>query len=104
MILLNLDTSVYYTQPLIDTHPQTRYPCAASPPAPFSCALCGGCGSVLGGQSVQYAAAVFGQYGLLKEGLELFLGQRYGVGQQFAAERADESRYLNTERNARKTL
>ena len=47
-----------------------------------SCALCGGCGGVLGGQSVQYAAAVFGQYGLLQKGLELFLGQRDGVGQQ----------------------
>lgn len=35
-----------------------------------SCALCGGCGGVLGGQSVQYAAAVFGQYGFFKEGLE----------------------------------
>ena len=46
------------------------------------CALCGGCGGVLSGQSVQYAAAVFGQYSLLKEGLELFLRQRYGVGQQ----------------------
>ena len=62
-------------QPSIDTHPQT-------PNAPSSCALCGGCGGVLGGQSVQYAAAVFGQYGFFKEGLELFLGQRYGVGQQ----------------------
>mgnify|MGYP006922389796 CR=1 FL=1 len=47
-----------------------------------SCALCGGCGGVLGGQSVQYAAAVFGQYGLLQKGLELLLRQRDGVGQQ----------------------
>ena len=45
-------------------------------------ALCGGCGGVLGGQSVQYAAAVFGQYGLLQKGLELLLRQRDGVGQQ----------------------
>ena len=37
-------------------------------------ALCGGCGGVLGGQSVQYAAAVFGGDGLLPKGLELFLG------------------------------
>ena len=44
-------------------------------------ALCGGCGGVLGGQAVQYAAAVFGQYGLLHKGLELLLGQRDGVGQ-----------------------
>ena len=43
------------------------------------CALCEGCGGVLGGQCVQYAAAVFGQYGFFKEGLELFLGQRNGV-------------------------
>ena len=28
-----------------------------------SCALCGDCGGILGGQSGQYAAAVFGQYG-----------------------------------------
>ena len=47
-----------------------------------SCALCGGCGGVLGGQSVQYAAAVFGGDGLLHKGLELLLGQRDGVGQQ----------------------
>ena len=46
------------------------------------CALCGCCGGVLGGQSVQYAAAVFGQHGFFKEGLELLLGQRYGVRQQ----------------------
>ena len=45
-------------------------------------ALCGGCGGVLGGQSVQYAAAVFGGDGLLHKGLELLLGQRDGVGQQ----------------------
>ena len=45
-------------------------------------ALCGGCGGVLGGQSVQYAAAVFGGDGLLQKGLELLLGQRDGVGQQ----------------------
>ena len=51
-------------------------------PCRCSCALCGGCGGVLGGQSVQYAAAVFGQYSLLKESLELFLSQRYGVRQQ----------------------
>ena len=37
----------------------------------------------MGGQSVQYTAAVFGHYSLLKEGLELFLCQRYGVRQQF---------------------
>ena len=48
-----------------------------------SCALYGGCGGVLCGQSVQYAEAVFGQYGLLHKGLELFLGQRDGVWQQF---------------------
>ena len=47
-----------------------------------SCALCGGCGGVLGGQSVQYAAAVFGGDGLLHKGLELLLGQRDGAGQQ----------------------
>ena len=47
-----------------------------------SCALCGGCGGVLGGQSVQYAAAVFGGDGLLQKGLELLLGQRDGAGQQ----------------------
>ena len=45
-------------------------------------ALCGGCGGVLGGQSVQYAAAVFGHYSLLQKCLELLLGQRDGVGQQ----------------------
>ena len=45
-------------------------------------ALCGGCGGVLGGQSVQYAAAVVGGDGLLHKGLELLLGQRDGVGQQ----------------------
>ena len=45
-------------------------------------ALCGGCGGALGGQSVQYAAAVVGGDGLLRKGLELFLGQRDGVGQQ----------------------
>ena len=45
-------------------------------------ALCGGCGGVLGGQSVQYAAAVFGGDGLLQKGLELLLGQRDGAGQQ----------------------
>lgn len=45
-------------------------------------ALCGGCGGVLGGQSVQYSAAVFGGNGLLQKGLELFLGQRDGAGQQ----------------------
>ena len=78
--------------------PQAHYPCAALPSAPSSCViwvvltvdevfpcrrscvLCRGCGGVLGGQSVQYAAAVFGQYGLLKEGLKLLLGQRDGVG------------------------
>ena len=47
-----------------------------------SCVLCGGCGGVLGGQSVQDAAAVFGQYGLLKKDLKLLLGQRDDVGQQ----------------------
>lgn len=47
-----------------------------------SCALCGGCGGVLGGQSVQYAAAVFGGDGLLHKGLELLLGQRDRAGQQ----------------------
>ena len=47
-----------------------------------SCALCGGCGGVLGGQSVQDTAAVVGGDGLLHKGLELFLGQRDGVGQQ----------------------
>ena len=46
-----------------------------------SLALCGACGGVLGGQSVQYAAAVFGGNGLLQKGLELFLGQRDGAGQ-----------------------
>lgn len=45
-------------------------------------ALCGGCGGVLGGQSVQDAAAVFGGNGQLHKGLELFLGQRDGAGQQ----------------------
>ena len=45
-------------------------------------ALCGGCGGVLGGQSVQYAAAVVGGDGLLHKGLELLLGQRDGAGQQ----------------------
>ena len=53
----------------------------SSPPRRFL-ALCGGCGGVLGGQSVQYAAAVFGGDGLLQKGLELLLGQRDGVGQQ----------------------
>lgn len=47
-----------------------------------SCALCGGCGGVLGGQAVQYAAGVFGGDGLLQKGLELLLGQRDGAGQQ----------------------
>ncbi len=76
---------------------QARYPCAAPPFAPSSCAvwtvfgggrgvplrtLYGGCGGVLGGQSVQYAAAVFGDDGLLQKSLELFLCQRDGVGQQ----------------------
>ena len=82
--------------------PQARYPCAALPSAPSSCAvwavlaagwvytprrcsraLCRGCGGVLGGQAVQYAAAVVGGDGLLHKGLELLLGQRDGVGQQF---------------------
>lgn len=45
-------------------------------------ALRGGCGGVPGGQSVQYAAAVFGGDGLLQKGLELLLGQRDGIGQQ----------------------
>ena len=45
-------------------------------------ALCGGYGGILGGQSVQYAAAVFGGDGLLHKGLELLLGQRDGAGQQ----------------------
>lgn len=45
-------------------------------------ALCGGCGGVLGGQFVQYAAGVFGGDGLLHKGLELLLGQRDGAGQQ----------------------
>ena len=44
------------------------------------CALCGGCGGVLGGQSVQYAAGVVGHYSFFKECFELFLGQRYGFG------------------------
>ena len=47
-----------------------------------SCPVCGGCGGVLGGQSVQDTAAVVGGDGLLHKGLELFLGQRDGVGQQ----------------------
>ena len=51
------------------------------PPRRFL-ALCGGCGGVPGGQFVQDAAAVFGGDGLLQKGLELFLGQRDGVGQQ----------------------
>ena len=77
-----------------------RYPCAALPSVPSSCAvwavlaagcvlpprrsraLCGGCSGVLGGQAVQDAAAVVGGDGLLHKGLELFLGQRDGVGQQ----------------------
>lgn len=48
------------------------------PPRRFR-ALCGGCGGVLGGQSVQYAAAVFGGDGVLHKGLGLFLGQQDGV-------------------------
>lgn len=52
-----------------------------TPPRRFR-ALCGGCGGVLGGQSVQDTAAVFGGDGLLQKGLELFLGQQDGVGQQ----------------------
>ena len=51
-------------------------------PCHRSRALCGGCGGVLGGQSVQYAAGVFGSDGLLHKGLELLLGQRDGAGQQ----------------------
>ena len=42
----------------------------------------GGLGGGLGGQAVQYAAGVVGGNGLLHKGLELFLGQRDGVGQQ----------------------
>ena len=42
--------------------------------------FCGGRGGVTGGQSVQYAAAVFSGYGLFKKDFELFLGQRYAVG------------------------
>ena len=42
----------------------------------------GGFGGVPGGQSVQYAAAVFGGDGLLQKGFELFFGQRDGAGQQ----------------------
>ena len=52
------------------------------PPRRRSRALCGGCGGVLGGQAVQDTAAVVGGNGLLHKGLELFLGQRDGVGQQ----------------------
>ena len=44
-----------------------------TPPRRFR-ALCGGCGGVLGGQAVQYAAAVVGHYSLLQKGLELLLG------------------------------
>ena len=42
----------------------------------------GGFGGGLGGQSLQYASAVFGGDGLLHKGLELLLGQRDGAGQQ----------------------
>lgn len=42
----------------------------------------GGLGGGLGGQAVQYAAGVVGGNGLLHKGLELFLGQPDGVGQQ----------------------
>ena len=35
---------------------------------------------VLGGQSVQYATGVVGHYSFFKECFELFLCQRYGVG------------------------
>ena len=65
--------------PVLSARFWRRAGCYPSPPFPRPVR---GCGGVLGGQAVQYAAAVVGGDGLLHKGLELLLGQRDGAGQQ----------------------
>ena len=82
------DTTVmwYINAPLIQSRvwKLARYPCAVLVRVVFLCRFLDRrltCSCALCRQSVQYAAAVFGGYGLFEENLKLLIGQRNRFGE-----------------------